>query len=240
MFTCLSTFLVGGPVYSICLMTILACHEAGHYVQTRRYGVVASLPFFIPLPIPPIGTMGAVILMDSRVRDRRALFDIGISGPLAGLVPTILCCILGLCLDSKVDVAAAHPGSFQFGEPLLFTFFIHTIFGNIPAGSDVIDRPRGDGRLGRVVDYQPESIPHRPTRRRTHPVCLVAAESEQGSHLDILRGVAAVVVGIAVFALYDLTGWTLMLALLFWMTPAHPPTNDDYVPLAPAELCLAG
>ena len=55
-------------------MAILICHEAGHFIQARRYHVFASYPFFLPMPIPPIGTMGAVILMDARNGDRKALF----------------------------------------------------------------------------------------------------------------------------------------------------------------------
>ena len=66
------------------LMTILVCHEMGHFVQAWRHGVYASLPYFIPMPLSPIGTMGAVIAMEARMGHRRALFDIGITGPLAG------------------------------------------------------------------------------------------------------------------------------------------------------------
>ena len=115
--TCLSTVLVGGYMYGAAVMTILACHEAGHFIQTRRYRVPASLPFFLPLPVGPIGTLGAVIGMDARISDRRALFDIGISGPLAGLVPTLSCCVVGLQLST---VAPWRPGPIEFGEPLLF------------------------------------------------------------------------------------------------------------------------
>ncbi len=75
-----------GLMYSGCLMLILGAHELGHYLQARRYRVPASLPFFIPLPISPIGTMGAVIVQQSGVADRKSMFDIAISGPLAGLV----------------------------------------------------------------------------------------------------------------------------------------------------------
>ena len=66
-------------------MTILTCHELGHYFQNRRYGISATLPYFIPVPIPPLGTFGAIILMRGRAPNSRALFDVGISGPLAGL-----------------------------------------------------------------------------------------------------------------------------------------------------------
>ena len=61
--TCLSTWFSVGPMYSLAVMTILLAHELGHYLQARRYGVPASLPYFIPMPLSPIGTMGAVIVM---------------------------------------------------------------------------------------------------------------------------------------------------------------------------------
>ena len=83
-------------MYSGAVMTILLCHEMGHFVQACRYGVYASLPYFIPMPLTPIGTFGAVIRMDPRRGDRKAIFDIGISGPLAGLVPTFIFLVLGL------------------------------------------------------------------------------------------------------------------------------------------------
>jgi membrane-associated protease RseP (regulator of RpoE activity) len=67
-------------------MAILGAHEMGHYLQARRYGVPASFPYFIPFPISPFGTMGAVIVQQSGTADRKSMFDIAISGPLAGLV----------------------------------------------------------------------------------------------------------------------------------------------------------
>ena len=88
--------IVDGLMYSGAVMTILLCHEMGHFVQAWRYGVYASLPYFIPMPLTPIGTFGAVIGMEPRRGDRKAIFDIGISGPLAGLVPTLIFLCLGL------------------------------------------------------------------------------------------------------------------------------------------------
>ena len=77
-------------------MTTLFAHEMGHYLQARRYGVPASLPYFIPMPLSPIGTMGAVIVMQPGRGNRRTLFDIAVSGPLAGLVPALIFSTIGL------------------------------------------------------------------------------------------------------------------------------------------------
>src|SRR6187455_3306281 len=71
--------------YSCPLMAILLAHELGHYVAARLHSVPASLPYFIPVPLPPLGTMGAVILNPERIANRNALLDIGAAGPLAGM-----------------------------------------------------------------------------------------------------------------------------------------------------------
>jgi len=92
--------------FAAAIMGVLAVHEFGHYVMTRYHGVQASLPYFIPLPLTIIGTMGAVIRMRGRMPDRKALFDIGVAGPLAGLVATAIVTAIGLFL-SPVEVPQA-------------------------------------------------------------------------------------------------------------------------------------
>ena len=78
-----------GLIYMACVLAILFAHEMGHFLMTLRYRVAASLPYFLPVPFSPIGTMGAVISMDGLSADRRQIFDIGIAGPLAGLIVAI-------------------------------------------------------------------------------------------------------------------------------------------------------
>ena len=104
--TCVSTFYFVGPAYSVAIMTILLAHEFGHFLQARRYGVHASFPYFIPMPFSPIGTMGAVIAMPRGMGDRRALFDIGITGPIAGLIPSIIFSIIGLSMSQFQTIDA--------------------------------------------------------------------------------------------------------------------------------------
>ena len=88
--------LLSGLPFSIALMSILLAHELAHYFVARRYGSPVTLPFFIPVPLPPLGTMGAVIRQEAPMRSRKALFDIGVAGPLAGLVVAIPLLIGGL------------------------------------------------------------------------------------------------------------------------------------------------
>ena len=127
--TCASTYAVGGWTYAVPMMGILVCHEFGHYIQARRYHVPASLPYFIPFPLSPIGTMGAVIAMRGHMGSRKALFDIGITGPLAGLVPTVVCCLLGLAWSRVDEIPKDASQGLMFGEPLLFQWFEYWYFG---------------------------------------------------------------------------------------------------------------
>ncbi len=83
--------------FSLAILGVLMVHEMGHYVMSRYHRVDASLPYFIPVPTL-IGTMGAVIRMKGRMPDRKALFDIGVAGPLAGLVATVVVTVIGLHL----------------------------------------------------------------------------------------------------------------------------------------------
>ena len=135
-----STYLTGGLVFSLALMFTLLAHELGHYLQARRYGVPASLPYFIPMPLSPIGTMGAVILMSPGMGNRRTLFDIGITGPLVGLVPALLFCVLGLHWSEVVVIADSQAG-LMLGEPLLFKLLVYLSFGSLSEGQDVLLHP---------------------------------------------------------------------------------------------------
>jgi len=83
--------------FTLAVLGVLGTHELGHYVVSRYHDVDASLPYFIPM-LPPFGTMGAVIRMRGRIPDRRVLFDIGVAGPLAGLVATVVVTVIGLTL----------------------------------------------------------------------------------------------------------------------------------------------
>ena len=146
--TCLSTLLAGasdqaaaegwlagmlsGLRYAVPVMTILICHEMGHFIQAHRYGVYASFPYFIPMPFSPLGTLGAVIAMEPRVGHRRALFDIGITGPLAGLVPTLIFLVIGL--------QHSQPGSAQPRHAAVSV--THCCFSSSPIGF-LARSPRG-------------------------------------------------------------------------------------------------
>ena len=109
--------LLGLP-FSLTLMTILLCHEMGHYIYCVRYGVWATLPYFIPAPTL-IGTMGAFIRIKSAIRSRTALFDIGIAGPIAGFLVGLVVLLFALPM-SKPGSPAMVQGDVVIGFPLIF------------------------------------------------------------------------------------------------------------------------
>jgi membrane-associated protease RseP (regulator of RpoE activity) len=113
--------LLAGLPFAITLLTILLAHELGHFFACRHHHIRSTYPFFIPFP-NLIGTFGAFILIRSQIRTTRALFDVGASGPLAGLVFAVPALVYGV-LHSNIVPAIAHPDPDQnpviFGIPLL-------------------------------------------------------------------------------------------------------------------------
>jgi len=129
------SLLKSGLTFSAALLTILTAHEMGHYLACRYYGVRATLPFFIPAP--PLfltGTFGAFIKMKSPIPSRRALFDIGLAGPLAGFVALLPVAVAGLL---TLQTAAPSPGegAIIFNDPLLFQLIAKFGRTNLAAAS---------------------------------------------------------------------------------------------------------
>ncbi|MGC2648671.1 MAG: site-2 protease family protein, partial [Candidatus Sulfotelmatobacter sp.] len=133
--------LLGGLPFMATLMLFFLAHEMGHYLSCRRYGVYATLPFFIPVPIG-VGTMGAIILIRSRIRSRTALFDIGIAGPIAGFAVALVALVISLTWSKPMHFALG-PDDYQLGYPLIFHILhrLLTLAGLIQGPSTVpLDR----------------------------------------------------------------------------------------------------
>ena len=130
--------LLQGLPFSITLMAILLAHELGHYFACVYYRVDASLPYFLPAPTL-IGTLGAFIRIRSPIYTRRALFDIGIAGPLAGFALLLPALAAGLSF-SKIIPGIAERGELVFGIPLLQRLLASTIFSDV-AMSDIYLHP---------------------------------------------------------------------------------------------------
>lgn len=134
-----------GLTYAILIMVFLSAHEFGHYFASKYHKVDATLPYFIPMPLPlfvNFGTFGAVIKTRTQIPSSKALFDIGAAGPIAGFVVCLLYLIYGLATLPPIDyIYEIHPEylllyggeipktSLHFGDTLLFTF-LAKIFAN--------------------------------------------------------------------------------------------------------------
>lgn len=104
--------LLSGLPYALALMTILGIHELGHYLTARFYRIRATLPYFIPIPFF-LGTFGAFIQIRSPIPNRKALFDVGIAGPLAGFIVTLPILAWGLA-HSQIVPLSEDSGVFNF------------------------------------------------------------------------------------------------------------------------------
>jgi membrane-associated protease RseP (regulator of RpoE activity) len=120
--------LLHGVPFSATLMLILLAHEMGHYFYCLRYRVFATLPFFIPAPTL-IGTLGAFIRIKAPIRSRRALFDIGIAGPIAGFAVAVPFLVLALGL-SRIAPPGMADSEIQFSYPLIF-HIVHWFMPNL-------------------------------------------------------------------------------------------------------------
>ncbi len=132
--------LLAGIPFSFSLLAILGSHEMGHYLLARHHGVRATLPYFIPFPHPLIGTLGAVIRIRSPIPSRNALLDIGVAGPIAGILVALPLTLLGIHW-SQVVPAGNLPQGLHLGEPLLFRFLVWMVKGMLPPDTTLVLHP---------------------------------------------------------------------------------------------------
>ena len=137
-----AALLANGLWYSVPMLAILGAHEFGHYWYCRKHNVDASLPYFLPAPMPLTGTFGAVIRIKERFQTRAALFDIAIAGPIAGFVVLLPFLYFGVKYSNVAVIPANYEGLY-FGEPLLFRIAAYARFGTLPQGSDLFLHPMG-------------------------------------------------------------------------------------------------
>ena len=133
--------LLTGLPFAGTLLGILVTHEFGHYLLSRIHRVPTSLPLFIPGPPHFIGTFGAIIRMRGPILSRKALFDIGVAGPIAGFVVAVVALVIGLRLSRVVTNEAVY--GLHLGEPLLLQFVSWLVLGPLPDGYDVVLHPVG-------------------------------------------------------------------------------------------------
>jgi membrane-associated protease RseP (regulator of RpoE activity) len=228
--TCASTWAVGGPTYALAVMGILLAHELGHYVQTLYHRVPASPPLFIPMPFVPFGTMGAVIVQGSGFADRRALFDIAISGPLAGLIVALPVAWYGLQTSEIVEVTAESTAMI-WGDPLILEWLIELQHGPLAENQEVILNPLlFAGWVGIFI-----------TALNLMPI----GQLDGGHIMYTLIGRHAhlvangVILGAFLWMIYTLDiAYALMVGLLIMFGTRHPPTADDSAKIGPVRAVL--
>jgi len=223
-------FVTAGLWFSVPVMIILLCHEMGHYLQAMRYGLPASLPYFIPFPLSPIGTMGAVIAMRGKMGDRKGMFDVAITGPIAGLIPSLICCVVGLQLSTVVPIDPKAEG-ISLGTPLLYDFLIQWLAPHYNEGMSLHLHPMAFAgwvglfftalNLFPVGQLDGGHILYALLRRKAYPVAV------------------AVMYGslVAMFVTQNFI-YSPMLGLLALMGPQHPPTENDDVSLGATRTVL--
>ena len=220
-----------GLPFTIAIMTVLGAHEAGHYIVAKKHGMHTSLPYFIPFP-NIIGTMGAVIKHRGPIPNRKALFDVGISGPLIGLIVSVIVTIIGLL---QPPITQTPQGlQIELGIPLLFELISRII----PAGEAVIMHPIAfAGWVGMFVTA----------------LNLIPAGQLDGGHVlramigekakNVSRVMPFILISLGFYVTYILNSdgflWVLWgLFLSFFAAAGHPKPLDDDIPLGKGRMVL--
>lgn len=219
-----------GLPFAISLIAILGAHELGHYFAARRVGTPVTLPYFIPLPIPPFGTMGAFIQMKAPSRDRRALLSVAIAGPLAGMAVAIPVLLLGLSM-SKVEPLPPS-GYLMEGNSLLYAALKILVFGRfLPSGGyDVMLHSIAFAGWAGLLVTGLNLIP--------------AGQLDGGHIIYALLGERARYLTIAIIiALLGLSwlwrGWLIWAFLIFIFSRAQATPLDDITSLTPSQRLVA-
>ena len=225
--------MIRGLWYSASILAILGAHEFGHYFACRYYGVNASLPYFLPMPIAITGTLGAFIRIRQQIPSKRQLFDIGIAGPIAGFLVAVPVLMIGMYLSRVIEIPKDFSG-YEMGEPLLFKAASWLTFGSLADGYSVNMHPMAFaawfGLLATALNLFPMS-------------------QLDGGHISyaVLGRKSTIVTAATVVCLVGLTFvssswivWTVLtVGMLLTFGLRHPQTADEGVPLDAGRLWLA-
>jgi membrane-associated protease RseP (regulator of RpoE activity) len=232
-----SRIVVGLP-FAASLLAILGVHEFGHYTLGRRHGMPVSLPFFIPVPpIPPflLGTLGAVIRLRGSARDRRALFDMAVAGPLAGLVVAVPIYVLGLRLSSVVQLPVApaeSAGYVRFGDAVLPKLIERLTLGALPPDADILLHPIG---VAAWFGFFVTALNLIPAGQLDGGHIVYALFGARHALISKLAVAALVLIGLVFGSL----NWLVWAALIVGvMGFRHGPTMDDITPLGGGRRAL--
>jgi membrane-associated protease RseP (regulator of RpoE activity) len=227
-------YLLNGLWYSASILAILGAHEFGHYYACRHYGVDASLPYFLPAPLPLTGTLGAFIRIRQTIPGKRELFDIGIAGPIAGFLVAIPVLLVGLTLSRLTELPADTQGFVELGEPLLFKGAAWLLWGTPPEGYSINMHPMAFaawfGLLATALNLFPIG--------QLDGGHIAYAVLGRKSTLVTLATVAGLIA--LTFVSRSWLVWTVLtVVMLVAFGPRHPRTIDEDIPLNRARLWLA-
>jgi membrane-associated protease RseP (regulator of RpoE activity) len=222
-----------GLPFSVSILAILTTHEMGHYLVSRRHRLDVTLPFFLPgLPFPPPlpGTFGALIRIRSPILDKRALLDVGCSGPLIGLVVILPVLVIGLLLSPVKELPLHAHGGIELGEPLLFQLVSLLTIGPLGPEQHVLLHPVGfAGWLGLLITA----------------LNLLPVGQLDGGHVIYAlfpawhRRISFICLGaLVVFGVFTWQGWLLWAVVLTALGTRHPPPYYDWIPLDPRRRAL--
>ena len=229
--------LAHGLPFSAAVLGILMAHEMGHYLACRYYNVDCTLPFFLPfIPIFSIaGTLGAVIKIREAFPSRKALFDIGIAGPIAGFVALLPLLSYAVSRSTLIPAIEPGPGTREFGEPLLFQLAVWLTLGPVRDGMQVNLHPVGFAAWFGMLATAWNLLPF---------------GQLDGGHLtyvtlgDRSRYVSMATAAFAVLmCIFVSINWALMallmVAMLYFMGARHPVVLNEYEPLGSRRYWLA-
>jgi membrane-associated protease RseP (regulator of RpoE activity) len=226
---------IRGLWYSVPILAILGCHELGHYYACRFYGVAASRPYFLPMPLVLTGTLGAFIRIRQPIRSKRELFDIGVAGPIAGFVIAVPVLFMGMYLSKVEAIPSDYQGPlFWLGEPLLFKLAAWLTFGHVADGFTVTMHPVAFaawfGMLATALNLFPIG-------QLDGGHISYAVLGRKSSFVTLFM--VACLIGLAFWShsWFVWAGLTVMMLLVFG--PHHPRTPDEAVPLDSTRKAVA-
>ena len=220
-----------GLIYMASVLLILLLHEFGHFFTTIYYKVPATAPMFLPFPLNPIGTLGAVIGMEGTKANRKQIFDIGIAGPLAGLVAAIPLAYIGV---SELDLTVAPRGGMGFRLPLLMQWLAESygIEGYRPEEPIVWLNQLNPYFAAAWVGLLVTGLNMMPVGQLDggHIAYTLFGKKYSGWLADM-----TIIMAIAYMVYYEHIFLILMVLLILVMGTRHPPTADDTVSIGPVR-----
>jgi membrane-associated protease RseP (regulator of RpoE activity) len=225
-----------GVPFSFTLLIILGLHELSHYVVSRKNGIRASLPYFIPFP-NILGTMGALIVSRSPFPNRKSLFDVGVAGPLASFILSVAAILVGL---KEVNLIKFSPeslppgqGIFYFGDSLLTKFLFSLRYPTIPPGYDVTLGPVAfAGWVGLFVT----ALNLIPMGQLDGGHISYALFGHRHALITRISMGALILVGIV----FQSPLWIVIVLLITFLGRRHTPPLNDLTPLDRPRVIIAG